>query len=41
MKRSRLAEDQFIGVLKEHHAGNPTAAAPQARDLGGDFLQLA
>jgi putative transposase len=25
MKRSRLTEDQIIGVLKEHQAGIPTA----------------
>ena len=37
MKRSRFAEEQIIGILREHEAGG---YPPQERDLKSDFLQL-
>jgi hypothetical protein len=41
MKRSRLLQEQIIGILKEHQAGLSAADLPEGRHERRDVLQLA
>ena len=38
MKRSRFAEEQIIGILKEHRAGLPAAELFRQSELSGLIL---